>query len=884
MVMDFNHRIVAATACRPVLISLIALVLVVLLSGCRKSRSDQEPMMGTGYMAMSLRSINIDGDQETTIKTVRLVIAKYPGGEVVYNQLLTWNNGSETLPANISTAALSDPIELRSVSTRYDFYLFANEESMPPRNQSILQDGLDNVIRFRDFEPIPFEETEITTINGTSKPLISVGVVSRKSLQGNGTKEAPEVVKATLVRNISKLTLEVYRKKDSPESTAEPNVKVTGFELINIPKQYPLFFSGQAFDAATVGTLSSGRVDVSISDYNKGPEEALFASAPYYLSEHLLARGGTDYTALKVYYTTGDTGTELSNTYHLDAGDVNEIRSEILDHIDAATVDLNDIDRYSVFRSLHYKVRLNITDQRVKPLLDIHLQPWLSSMQNVEYTDPLFNSTKDVVELNYEEGYSNVVQLLNNFESGSLTWSVEGDPDWLEVIPPADAQGGRVAMDGTPILFAFRAKSANETWYDTDGKPHDEEREAAITFTPQNYAHPVRVVVHQRARRLIRPERHYVCFIGEGGSMEIPVESFGRQWGATVVTNYSTTADNTGWVRAEKNGTGRGVKITVDSTNDTDLIRYAEVKLYDGTGQSAYIWVEQGNYKPVKVSENGANLIILDRNLGAIKSASNRGAWFTNSEITNRERVERNGFYYQYGRTPDGYHLLGIDLVYGTINRSIPITEGKIDPYYRPNGPLKWTDLATGQIYRKSSRDAQYGLFVSAEETAEGDTPGEVNNWFVSGTTGPQPSWTNADGSKRKGVDPCPEGYRIPTSAEFGEIFPVDDATGSFDHLRVSHGVWIKGEDIATSTARDIYFPISPRRSERGTLSIRQWTIDDGVINTSYYGLSDKTSGGGYKALYLDWSDDDGNLSWSWEENTPISAASGVVIRCIKEE
>lgn len=878
MVMDFNQRIVAMTARRPVLISLIALLLVVLLSGCSKSRSDEEPMMATGYMAMSLRSINIPGDQETTIKTVRLVIAKYPGGEVVYNQLLTWNNGSLTPPANISTAALSDPIELRSVSTRYDFYLFANEESMPQKDQSILQGGLDNAIRFRDFEPIPFAKSEITTIDGDAKPLISVGVVSRKSLQGNGTKDAPEVVKATLVRNISKLTLAIYRKKDSPESAAEPNVKVTGFELINIPKQYPLFFSGQAYDVATVGTWSSGRVGVSISDYNKGAEEALYTSDPYYLPEHLLARGGTDYTALKVYYTTGDTGTELSNTYYLDAGDVNEIRSEILDHINAATVDLNDIDTYSIFRSLHYKVRLNITDQRVKPLLDIRLQPWLPSMQNVEYTDPLFNSSKDVVELNYEEGSSNTVQLLNNFESGSFTWSVEGDPDWLEVIPPAGAESGHVAMDGTPVLFSFRAKNANETWYGADGNPHDEEREAVITFTPQNYDHPVRVVVHQRARRLIRPERRYVCFIGEGGSVEIPVESFGRQWGATVVTNYSTTADNTGWVKAEKNGTGSGVKITVDSTNDTDLIRYAEVKLYDGTGQSAYIWVEQGNYKPVKVTENGANLIILDRNLGAIKSASNRGAWFTNSEITNRERVERNGFYYQYGRTPDGYHLLGVNLVFGTINRSIPITEERVDPYYRPDGPLKWTDLATGQIMRKSSRDAQHGLFIASDESAEGTSLSMDNSWFV--PTAPRPSWVNADGTKRKGVDPCPEGYRIPKLEEYGRIFPTNGTTGSFDHLRVSHGVWIKGEDIATSTARDIYFPISPRRSERGTLSIRQWTIDDGVENTSYYGTSDGATDNYCNALYMHWNDS-GNL-W-WEEKTPISYGSGVVIRCIKE-
>lgn len=879
MIMDVNHRIVETTSRRPLLISLMALLLVVLLSGCRKSRSDQEPMMAPGYMALSLRSINIPGDQETTIKTVRLVIAKYPGGEVVYNQLLTWDNGSQTPPEKLSRATHSDPIELLSASTPYDFYLFANEESMPETNQRILQGGLDNVIRFRDFDPIPFEESEITTIDGTAKPLISIGVVSRKTLQGNGTKEAPEVVEATLVRNISKLTLTVHRKKDSPESTADPNVKVTGFELINIPKQYPLFFSGKAY-GATTGTLSSGRVNVSISDYNKGPEEALYTSAAYYLPEHLIKSGGTDYTALKVYYTTGDSGTELSNTYYLNAGDINEIRSKILAPINAATEDLNDIDSYSIFRSLHYKVRLNVTDKRIKPILDIHLQPWLSSMQNVEYTDPLFNSTKDVVELNYEGGSSNVVQLLNNFESGSFTWSVEGDPDWLEVIPPAGSESGRVSMDGTPVLFSFRAKSANETWYDADGKPHDEERETAITFTPQSYDHPVRVVVHQRARKLIRPERRYVCFIGEGGSVVIPVESFGRQWGATVVTNYSTLADNTSWVKAEKDGTGSGVKITIDSTNDTDLIRYAEVKLYDGTGESAYIWVEQGNYKPVKVTENGADLVILDRNLGAIKSASNRGAWFTNSEITNRERVERNGFYYQYGRTPDGYHLLGVDLVFGTINRSIPITEERVDPHYRPDGPLKWTDLATGQIRRKSSRDVQHGLFIASDESAEGASLSMDNSWFVPDPTAPRPSWANADGTKREGVDPCPEGYRVPKLEEYGRIFPKDGTTGSFDHLRVSHGVWVTGVDITTSTARDIYFPISPRRSERGTLNIRHWTIDDGVENSTYYGTSDGATDNYCNALYMHWNDL-GDLRW--EEETPISYGSGVVIRCIKE-
>ena len=80
---------------------------------------------------------------------------------------------------------------------------------------------------------------------------------------------------------------------------------------------------------------------------------------------------------------------------------------------------------------------------------------------------------------------------------------------------------------------------------------------------------------------------------------------------------------------------------------------HAEVKLYDGTGEAAYIWVEQGNYIPVIITESGINYTILDRNLGALYSAYNRDAWKAGSEISNRERVAPVSYTHLIGYYPE---------------------------------------------------------------------------------------------------------------------------------------------------------------------------------------------------------------------------------------
>lgn len=869
--------------------SLTCCLTLLCLLGCKSAR-EREEELGNAYTSLSLRNFNITGENETAIKSIRLVLAKSNGGEVVYNQLLTWD-GNTLPPADSFSSKPSDPIELTTGAGDYDFYLFANEASMGTENVGFLNGAIGNTVNLSKLKPVTFTQDEITTIDHIHKPLISVGILKKHTLQANGTKTDPEIVTASLVRNVAKFTLEVRRKKVSTDPAVRPGVKITGFELLHIPNSYQILFSNQPFLKTNAQTelMNLGRVAVDISDedYNTtSPTEAIYTSPNYYLSEHLFERdGGINMpTTLKVYYTTADSNyaTEVSTEFPVDAQSFNEIREEILKHIDAQYTNLNDISRYSVFRSLHYKVILNITDQKAEPTLDVVIQPWIQSHQDVEITDQIFNSTKDEVMLNYYEGAQNNVMILNNFVSGNLKWSVSGDnsDEWLEISSPSG--NNYEHLDGTPITFTFRAKSFNDTYYDAEGQPMDAERQATITFTSDNYINPVKVIVKQRPRQLIRPQRRYVNFIHSGGTVTIPVESFGREWGVTIVSNVSTITSATGtWITASREG--NAVKIKVADTQGIDLLRHAEVKLYDGTGEAAYIWVEQGNYIPVKISESGINYTILDRNLGALYSAYNRDAWKAGSEISNRERVARNGYYYQQGRIPDGYHLLGINPLDGIINQSLGddmSTNTKVNISNRPNGPLKWGDLGTGFVYGKYTRDTQYSRFIKANETSDNATSANSSNsWFVNegSTNTPYPSWTTLSGKKNIGVDPCPEGYRVPTIDELYRIIYHAGNQEVYSNIWVSGGIWLKGTFAEYSSVIDIYLPIVPRRRENGLLNIEDWLYDDYSI-LGYYASSTTTS--------KEWSVGtiDVTASHNYIDNSKKAGhAAGIVVRCIKD-
>lgn len=861
-------------------------LLLLILVGCKKDRGNEEELSNT-YTSFRLRNINVTGDGETVIKSIRLVMAKSATGEVVYNELLTWNNGNQVPPANLSGSQHSDPIELRTGRGNYDFYLFANEESMGTENLSILRGAIGNTTNLSKLKQVAFASSEISTIDETNKPLVSIGILKSHTLLGNGTKENPEIVSAALVRNVAKFTLEVRRKKASPDSEALPGVKITGFELLNIPNKYNLLFSSEPFlkENSESDLLDLGRQTVSISDAdynNTNPSQSIYTSPNYYFTEHLFERGGSINrpTTLKVYFTTAESNytTEVSTTFPIDAHSFREIREGVLKYVDALHANLNDISGYSVFRGLHYKVVLNITDQKAEPTLDIVLQPWLQSEQVVEIKDQIFNATKDEVMLNYYSGAQNNVMILNNFVSGDLRWSIAepNTDEWLQITSPS---GNNIeTLDGKPLTFKFTAKSFNDTSYDEQGRPTDSERKATITFTSNNYVNPVTVVVKQRPRQLIRPERRYVNFINEGGEILIPVESFGREWNATIVSNVSTIFIPTKWITATREG--NAVRIKVESTNDIDLLRHAEVKLYDGTGEAGYIWVEQGNYIPVTITESGLNYTILDRNLGALNSAYDRDTWKIGSEISNRERVSRNGYYYQQGRIPDGYHTLGIDHIKGYIEQSLKNTSyNKVEITNRPNGPLKWGDLGTGYVYGKYTRDQAFGRFIVAESTPNYATSAEADNsWFTKeGSNTPYPSWTTPDGKKNKGVDPCPEGYRVPTLNELTDILK-HSSQDPYSRVDESAGIWLNGQNFSGYDT-DIYLPIVPKRSEAGFLNIDDWLYDSGADEMVGCYASSTTDENSMSVVTLIMRSRGVSINNTYK----VGHAAGVAVRCIKE-
>lgn len=481
---------------------------------------------------------------------------------------------------------------------------------------------------------------------------------------------------------------------------------------------------------------------------------------------------------------------------------------------------------YDIVRNNHYHFNVSVPEDGKELKVVFEVQPW-NLIENVfSATDDYMNASKEDVVMNYPNEDPNSFMILSNFKNKILSYSVEyadlNDKDWFSMTPATPT-----SINGN---LEFNTKTTSEN---LGGTP----RIATVTFHVDGYAHDVSVRIIQLPRQDI-VTRKYVNFIGTGGTVNISVDNYGYDWRAEIVENYSTIAGTPDWVTLNKSGSQ--LTINVKSTNDVNLLRYAVVKIYDGSDRAAYIWVEQGNYKEVKV--NGHT--ILDRNLGALKTATDRNAWTAGAPISNQERVRVNGFYYQWGRVPDGYHWHGIDVVNGNISTSLAsaqVDSTRVDYATHPDAmPLKWWDPVV-----PASQDPQYGRFIAAE------------SWLS--TSGAFPKlWGDPE---KVGVDPCPEGYRVPTLAEMKGIL------SNLTYYDYTQGFW-----ATTSTGTDTFFPRSEFRDSSGTLQM--WSRDNNQPYT-YYMTSDLDGINAAVALLYN-----SSLKAS-EQFVPVGY--GVPVRCIKE-
>lgn len=526
----------------------------------------------------------------------------------------------------------------------------------------------------------------------------------------------------------------------------------------------------------------------------------------------------------------------------------------------------DDEDLYAIRRNTWYRYELKFYGEKMRVLgpLTITPQDWSLEDESLSYDDEYIVLTQDTVTLSANEGAKGKFMILSDqlgSDPKSLTYTFNGGteaPKWLEMDKKPDA------LKGESTEVAFHTLSENED-------DNDMPRVCELVITPKDYKRPLRVVIRQLPIQYIQA-RPYVAFVGDEDSgplyADITVESHNYDWEAEVVDTYCTAASTGNWLTLEKIN-NQTLKISVEPVEARmNILRIGMIKIYDGTNHPAYIRVEQGGYKAIKVKDQ----VWLDRNMGAL-SYAHYEQWKGGAVITGFDRVRVNGAFYQTGRVPDGYQYNGMDLLAGNINTSLTAAE-KTDllasrqPRRLGDAPGTGSSSIVSPEEQLPAADPQYHKFIVG---------GAQDNWFSQPFR--DPKWFKLNpGKKREGLDPCPEGYRIPFQNEFetmigGDQISIDGTRdGGSQFRKNAMGYFYMSKDQKQS----LYIPLGGWRDIDGKL--KDWlNVDDATPKAKYAIYNHKSpSQAGYCLLGYD----NSMQFFAYPETT--KTAEGLLVRCIK--
>lgn len=525
----------------------------------------------------------------------------------------------------------------------------------------------------------------------------------------------------------------------------------------------------------------------------------------------------------------------------------------------------DDEDLYAIRRNTWYRYELKFYGEKMRVLgpLTITPQDWsLDEDESLSYDDEYIVLTQDTVTLSANEGAKGKFMILSDqlgSDPKSLTYTFNGGteaPDWLRM----DNQPNTLKGESTEI--AFHTLSENED-------DNDMPRVCELVITPKDYKRPLRVVIRQLPIQYIQA-RPYVAFVGDEDSgplsTEIAVETHNYDWEAEVVDTYCTAASKGNWLKVKKLD-DRTLEIKVDPVEARmNILRIGMIKIYDGTNHPAYIRVEQGGYKAIKVKDQ----VWLDRNMGAL-SYAHYEQWKGGAVITGFDRVRVNGAFYQTGRVPDGYQYNGMDLLAGNINTSLTAAE-KTDllasrqPRRLGDAPGTGSSSIVSPEEQLPAADPQYHKFIAS---------GARDNWYSEPFR--KPKWfTYNPGEKNHGLDPCPEGYRIPFANEFEDMIngtqinSEGGRAGGSKFFENAMGYFYKTKDAD----RSLYIPLGGWRDTDGTL--KDWRKVNEVIPKARYAIYNPTPP--YQAGYYLVRYDNARSG----AVSPSKTAEGYLVRCIK--
>lgn len=525
----------------------------------------------------------------------------------------------------------------------------------------------------------------------------------------------------------------------------------------------------------------------------------------------------------------------------------------------------DDEDLYAIRRNTWYRYELKFYGEKMRVLgpLTITPQDWSLEDESLSYDDEYIVLTQETIDLSAAKGAKGKFWILSDqlgSDSKSLTYTFNGGteaPEWLKM----DKQP--TTLTGEAAEIAFHTTSENED-------DNDMPRVCELVITPKDYKRPLRVVIRQLPIQYIQA-RPYVAFVGDEASgplsTEIAVETHNYDWEAELVDTYCTAASTGNWLTLKKIDQ-QTLEISVKPVEARmNILRIGMIKIYDGTNHPAYIRVEQGGYKAIEL-DNGQ--VWLDRNMGAL-SYAHYEQWKGGAVITGFDRVRVNGAFYQTGRVPDGYQYNGMDLLAGNIHDKL--TDAEKTNILASRQPRRLGDAAgTGSSSIVSpeeqlpAADPQYHKFIAS---------GTQDNWYSEPfRTAKWFSFT--PGKKREGLDPCPEGYRIPFQNEFEDMIngqQIDREGGRAGGSRFyenAMGYFYKTKN----SNRSLYIPLGGWRDTDGTL--KDWRKVNEVIPKARYAIYNHKppyQEGYYLVRY-------GNAKSG--AVSPSKTAEGYLVRCIK--
>jgi hypothetical protein len=360
-------------------------------------------------------------------------------------------------------------------------------------------------------------------------------------------------------------------------------------------------------------------------------------------------------------------------------------------------------------------------------------------------------------------------------------------------------------------------------------------------------AEPV-VVVDPDEEMLLLPNSYIVA---PGETIKIPVGKAYAMWRFDPLLKTAED-DMTGTVTAKMvwedpkglmatgsvsiSGEGKDAEITVVTTEafpDGNI----SVGLYidDVIYWSWHLWITPYNPELPASQTTNNGFTFMDRNLGS---------WNTIADMSKRGRA--TGRFYQWGRkdpflTTTEY-MTGPQSVYDSNGATLAIGNNKSTVSEDPLTDLVWS-IRNPISFRQAS--------------------GAVVDWFSGDDDYSANRWNNPDGSKSV-FDPCPEGWRVPTSGA-GSLSPWHGIT-------TTDATWDSGTNCRGWTIPDHgYFPASGYFNTTGTMT----TGTVGFMPHLWTATQSPDDGYAYCLRAT---------STTWEPNHSLPRATAMPIRCVKEE